>query len=51
MCPCGKEEVQAVTEVLERGLWFRHPLVDPEGVHRKQAQMFEREWAATTPCS
>ncbi len=41
----GQEEIDAVTKVMESGQWFRHALVDPEGVHRKEAELFEREWA------
>ena len=43
----GQEEIDAVTKVMESGQWFRHALVDPEGVHRKEAERFECEWAET----
>ena len=43
----GQEEIDAVTKVMESGQWFRHALVDREGLHCKEAEQFEREWAET----
>ncbi|HTL52336.1 MAG TPA: aminotransferase class I/II-fold pyridoxal phosphate-dependent enzyme, partial [Planctomycetota bacterium] len=41
----GKEEIAAVTRVLESGQWFRYG--DPAAGHRGEAAKFEAAWAKT----